>query len=84
MNERSFVEDEPGIRAVDEQPDLRLLFHRLNNQLGIILAHAELLESKAVDPVGRARASQVVQSVFEALATVRDIRTQTTLPNDPQ
>ena len=29
---------------MDEAPELRLLFHRLNNQLGIILAHAELLE----------------------------------------
>ncbi len=29
---------------MDESPELRLLFHRLNNQLGIILAHAELLE----------------------------------------
>ena len=32
-------------RAMDESPELRLLFHRLNNQLGIILAHAELLEA---------------------------------------
>ena len=30
---------------MDESPELRLLFHRLNNQLGIILAHAELLEA---------------------------------------
>ena len=29
--------------ARDEHALLRLLFHRLNNQLGIILAHAELL-----------------------------------------
>ena len=35
--------------------DLRLLFHRLNNQLGIILAHAELLEAKSADDVNRAR-----------------------------
>ena len=34
---------------MDESPELRLLFHRLNNQLGIILAHAELLEAKAPD-----------------------------------
>ena len=37
-----------------ESADLRLLFHRLNNQLGVILAHAELLESKAADDVSRA------------------------------
>ena len=56
--------------------DLGLLFHRLNNQLGIILAHAELLEAKATDNVHRARAAQVVSSVLDAMATARDIRTQ--------
>ena len=45
---------------MDESPELRLLFHRLNNQLGIILAHAELLEAKAADEMNRARAAQVV------------------------
>ena len=41
---------------MDESPELRLLFHRLNNQLGIILAHAELLEAKAPDDMtARAR-----------------------------
>ena len=36
------------MHAVDSPPaDLGLLFHRLNNQLGIILANAELLETKA-------------------------------------
>ena len=67
---------------MDEQPDLRLLFHRLNNQLGIILAHAELLESKAADQMGRARAAQVVTSALEAMGTVRDIRSQVVLPSD--
>ena len=61
--------------SMDESPDLRLLFHRLNNQLGIILAHAELLESKATDDTHRARAAQVVASVLEAMGTVREIRT---------
>ena len=55
-------------------PELRLLFHRLNNQLGIILAHAELLEAKAVEDVDRARAAQVVASVLEAMTTTREIR----------
>lgn len=54
--------------------DLRALFHRLNNQLGIILAHAELLEAKAVDDASRARASQVVTSVLDAMGTAREIR----------
>jgi hypothetical protein len=35
--------------AMDQPPELRQLFHRLNNQLGIILAHAELLEKKSAD-----------------------------------
>jgi hypothetical protein len=54
--------------------DLGLLFHRLNNQLGIILANAELLEAKSGDEPGRARASQVVSSVLDAMATAREIR----------
>jgi hypothetical protein len=54
--------------------DLGLLFHRLNNQLGIILANAELLEAKSSDEMGRARAAQVVASVLDAMATARDIR----------
>jgi hypothetical protein len=66
---------------VSDEPDLRALFHRLNNQLGIILAHAELLESKAADPGNRARATQVVTSALDAMGTVRDIRNQIVLPS---
>jgi hypothetical protein len=55
-------------------PELRVLFHRLNNQLGIILAHAELLEAKAADDANRARAAQVVRSVLDAMGTTREIR----------
>jgi hypothetical protein len=57
-----------------ESPELRLLFHRLSNELGIILAHAELLEAKAADATSRTRATQVVSSVLDAMNTVRDIR----------
>jgi hypothetical protein len=64
-------------RSMDESPALRLLFHRLNNQLGIILAHAELLEAKAPDDMNRARASQVVASTLEAMGTANEIRRQT-------
>ena len=60
---------------MDEPPDLGLLFHRLNNQLGIILANAELLEAKVAEGSTRARASQVVASVLDAMATAREIRT---------
>lgn len=65
---------------MDELPELGLLFHRLNNQLGIILAHAELLEAKSPDNVQRARASQVVASVLEAMGTAKEIRRRTTSP----
>ena len=58
----------------DDAGDLGLLFHRLNNQLGIILANAELLEAKSGDEMGRARASQVVASVLDAMGTAREIR----------
>ncbi len=54
--------------------ELRQLFHTLNNQLGIILSHAELIESKAQDERQKARASQVVIATVEALAAVRKIR----------
>ena len=68
---------------MDEAPALRLLFHQLNNQLGIILAHAELLEAKTTDNVHRARAAQVVSSVLDAMATARDIRTQAVTQHSP-
>jgi hypothetical protein len=61
-------------RSVDDAPDLGLLFHRLNNQLGIILANAELLEAKATDDMTRNRSAQVVSSVLDAMATAREIR----------
>jgi len=73
------VEALPGMRAVDESAELRLLFHRLNNQLGIILAHAELLEAKAPDQAQRTRAAQVVSSTLEAMATAKEIRTKTVI-----
>lgn len=68
---------EPVTALTPIDSDLRLLFHRLNNQLGIILAHAELIESKAVDEVGQARAAQVVSSVLDAMGTAREIRNRT-------
>jgi hypothetical protein len=58
----------------DDTGDLGLLFHRLNNQLGIILANAELLEVKSADEMSRARAAQVVASVLDAMTTAREIR----------
>ena len=65
--------------TVQASEDLRILFHRLNNQLGIILACAELLELKAVDDVGRTRATEIVTKVLDALGTAKAIRHTTDL-----
>jgi len=54
--------------------DSRELLHRLNNQLCVILAHAELLETKAQDASQRARASQVVSAALQAMAVSRELR----------
>ena len=59
---------------MDHSPELRLLFHRLNNELGIILSHAELLEAKSADEMNRSRAAQVVASVLDAMGTAKEIR----------
>jgi len=78
------VEELQARRLMDESPELRLLFHRLNNQLGIILAHAELLESKAPDDMNRARATQVVSSALEAMGTAKEIRRIASPSVEPQ
>ena len=59
--------------------ELQALFHRLNNQLGVLLAQAELLEAKAADDANRVRAAQMVSSTLAALGTVREIRQRTEL-----
>jgi hypothetical protein len=69
----------PADSALQAGGDLRVLFHRLNNQLGIILACAELLELKARDDVGRTRAGEVVAKVLDAMGTAKAIRHQTDL-----
>ena len=65
----------PAAFAQSHGDELPLLFHRLNNQLGIILACAELLELKA-DDSSRARAAEVVAKVLDALGTTKQIRQQ--------
>lgn len=60
--------------AANDSAELRLLFHKLNNQLGIILSHAELLEAKSSDELSRGRSAQVVKSALEAMTTTREIR----------
>jgi hypothetical protein len=82
--QRAFSVEELLARGtMDELPELRLLFHRLNNQLGIILAHAELLESKATDDMNRARAAQVVSSTLDAMGTANEIRRVSAPPVPP-
>lgn len=54
--------------------DLTKLFHLLNNQLGIILANAELLEHRLAEDTHRARAGQVVMSALDAIRTSQQIR----------
>jgi hypothetical protein len=78
------VEELQARGLMDDSPELQTLFHRLNNQLGIILAHAELLESKAVDDRDRTRAAQVVASVLEAMGTAKELRHLTTRSVEPQ
>ena len=79
MNRPRTVEELLSRGPMDEPPELRELFHRLNNQLGIILAHAELLESKTTDDTHRARAAQIVASALDAMATAKEIRRMTSL-----
>jgi hypothetical protein len=67
----------PQADATQRSHEVQALFHRLNNQLGIVLAHAELLEAKASDAVNRERASQIVSGALAALGTVREIRQRT-------
>ena len=67
----------PAATTVDQQADqadLTALFHRLNNQLGVVLANAELLETRITSEGERARAQLVVTGALEAIATVRDLR----------
>ena len=58
-----------------EPVELAPLFHRLNNQLGIILANAELLEAHLADENARCRAGLIVSSVVDAMGTARELRT---------
>jgi hypothetical protein len=74
MERSNTAEELLAMGPMADSPELRLLFHQLNNQLGIILAHAELLEAKASDDMSRRRAAQVVSSALDAMGTAKEIR----------
>ena len=59
---------------MDQPTEIGALFHRLNNQLSIILANAELLDAQLEDDASRARASQIVTSAVEAISAARYIQ----------
>jgi len=50
------------------------LFHRLNNQLGVILANSELLEHRLADEGQRLRAGLIVSGTLDAIDTVQHLR----------
>ena len=66
----------PGTTAHDPRAasEVISLFHRLNNQLGVILANSELLESKLADDTHKVRAAQVVTGALEAIGIVQHLR----------
>ena len=68
------LQNRAGRAVNDSPPDLARLFHRLNNQLGVILANAELLESRLTDETQKARASHVVTGALEAMSTIQELR----------
>jgi len=50
------------------------LLHGLNNQLGVILANAELLEHRLGDDANKVRAGLVVSGTLEAISTAQQLR----------
>lgn len=56
------------------ESELTKLFHQLNNQLGVILANAELLEQRLADANHKSRAGQVVAGALDAISTAKRIK----------
>ena len=69
-------ETAPSGRSVADTglSEISTLLHRLNNQLGVILANAELLEHRLGDERQHVRASQVVSGTLEAITTAQRLR----------
>jgi hypothetical protein len=60
------------------------LLHGLNNQLGVILANAELLEHRLGDDANKVRASLVVSGTLEAITTAQRLRHALATGTDPR
>jgi hypothetical protein len=54
--------------------EISRLLHGLNNQLGVILANAELLEHRLGDDSNKVRATLVVAGTLEAITTAQRLR----------
>lgn len=65
------------------EPELSKLFHQLNNQLGVILANAELLEQRLADANHKSRAGQVVAGALDAISTAKRIKHLTSALDTP-
>lgn len=64
-----------GRLAAEAGPsEVSRLLHGLNNQLGVILANAELLEHRLGDDANKVRASLVVTGTLEAITTAQRLR----------
>ena len=82
MNRLSYSVSELIDRGAMDQPqELRRLFHRLNNQLGIILAHAELMKKKAADEENAKLRADSCTRAKQAKATI-DSGVRLTVTND--
>ena len=57
-----------------EAHEQRDLLHKLNIQVGVILAHAVLVDAKGHDAAQKGRASQVVNAALQAMAVSRELR----------
>ena len=53
--------------------EVGVLLDRLSSELGIILAHAELLETSASAEPCRTRSGRIVATALEAMSTSREI-----------
>jgi hypothetical protein len=62
--------------------EISRLLHGLNNQLGVILANAELLEHRLGDDANKVRASLVVSGTLEAISTAQRLRFALANAND--